>query len=91
MVIPKNATCPGLGQAFIDYIISEEIQTENSEYVGYTPVDKSVAEELSSEGATYEGISSYEPRTGYEKDETFHYNPKLKEKLADLWNKVKVG
>ena len=31
------------------------------------------------------------PRTGYDKDEVFHYNKVLKQKLADLWNKVKIS
>lgn len=91
MVIPSNSSCPGLANAFINYIISEEVQTENSAYVGYTSVDSSVAEYMASEEGDYYEISSYVPRSGYEQDETFHYNPVLKEKLADLWNKVKVG
>ena len=46
MVIPKNSNCPGLANKFIDYIISESVQSQNAEWVGYTPVDKSVEEEL---------------------------------------------
>ena len=44
----------------------------------------------SEEGYYYEN-AAYTPRTGYAKDETFHYNPFLKQKLSDLWNKLKVG
>lgn len=87
MVIPSNAECAPLANEFINYIISEDVQTKNSEYVGYTSVDKAVAEAVGSD--TYEGISAYTPRTGYAKDEVFHYNSYLKQKLSDLYIKVK--
>ena len=91
MVIPKNANCAGLANEFINYIISEEVQTENSEYVGYTSVDTAVMEELSGEGGTYYEITAYLPRVGYAKDEVFHYDPELKKQLSELWNKVKIN
>ncbi len=89
MVIPENSSCPGLANAFINYIISDDVQYENSSYVGYTSVDTDVAEELADND--YWGINAYTPRTGYDLDESFHYNAYLKQKLSDLWNKVKVG
>ncbi len=89
MVIPSNSSCTGLAHAFIDYIISEEVQTENSTFVGYTSVDLKVAEEIAA--TEYEGISAYNPRKNYEKDEVFHYNAFLKQQLAELWTKVKAG
>ncbi len=91
MVIPQNSACPGLANAFVNYIISEEVQEENSSFVGYTSVDTSVIEELSGEDGDYYENAAYLPRTGYAKDESFHYNAFLKQKLSDLWNKVKVG
>lgn len=91
MVIPSNASCPGLANAFMNYIISEDVQMENSSYVGYTSVDKSVADYMSGKDGDYFENDAYIPRTGYPKDEAFHYNPVLKQKLSDLWNKVKVG
>ena len=91
MVIPANASCPGLANEFINYIISEEVQYENSDYIGYTSVDTAVMEELSGEGGTYYEISAYLPRVGYSKDEVFHYDPELKKQLSELWNKVKIN
>lgn len=91
MVIPANSSCPGLANAFINYIISTDVQKENSSYVGYTSVDKEVEEYMASEEGDYYENAAYTPRTGYAKDETFHYNPFLKQKLSDLWNKLKVG
>ena len=91
MVIPANSTCPGLAHAFINEMISEEVQMDNSSYVGYTSVDTSVAEELSGEDGDYFENPAYLPRKDGPKDEVFHYNPELKRQLSDLWNKVKVN
>lgn len=90
MVIPKNSNCPGLANKFIDYIISESVQIQNSEWVGYTPVDLSVQEELAGPDGEFFENPAYVPRTGYKLDETFHFDEQLKAKLSDLWNKVKV-
>ena len=90
MVIPKNSNCPGLANKFIDYIISESVQSQNSEWVGYTPVDLSVQEELAGPDGEFFENPAYVPRTGYKLDETFHFDEQLKAKLSDLWNKVKV-
>jgi len=90
MVIPSNSKCPGLANEFLNYIISEDVQMENSEYVAYTSVRTDVEEYLSGvEGDFFEN-PAYTPRQGYEKDEVFHYNPELKAMLSDLWNKVKI-
>ncbi|MBR4163825.1 MAG: ABC transporter substrate-binding protein [Solobacterium sp.] len=91
MVIPKNATCPGLANAFINYAISEDVQVKNTEFVAYTPVLTKVIEDMGGEDGDFSEISSFIPRTEYEKDEVFHYNPELKRQLSDLWNKVKIN
>lgn len=90
MVIPKNASCSGLANEFINYAISYDVQLENSEYVGYTPVRKDVEEYLSGPDGDYFEISAYSPRSDGKNDETFHYNAKLTKQLSDLWNKVKI-
>ena len=91
MVIPANASCAALANEFINYIISEDVQRVNSDYVGYTSVDTAIIEELSGEDGTYYGISAYLPRVGYDKDEVFHYDAALKKQLSELWNKVKIN
>ena len=91
MVIPANASCSGLANEFINYIISEDVQRENSDYVGYTSVDTAIIEELSGKDGTYYDISAYLPRVGYDKDEVFHYDAALKKQLSELWNKVKIN
>lgn len=91
MVIPANAGCPGLAHAFIDYITDYDASYQNSEEIGYTAVNRKVFEELSADGGTYGGISAYIPRSGYDKDEVFHFNETLRQELSDRWNKVKIG
>ncbi|NLH62711.1 MAG: ABC transporter substrate-binding protein [Erysipelotrichaceae bacterium] len=91
MVIPKNAKCSGLANAFINYIESYDASYDNSSYVGYTSPNLQVYEDLSGEDGDYFENSAYTPREGYAKDETFHYNEKLVQKLSDLWNKVKIN
>lgn len=91
LVVPSNATCPGLANAFIDYVTGYEPAYSNSETVGYTATNQEVFEELSSEGGLYYENPAYIPRSGYEHDEVFRYNEILRQKLSDLWNKVKIG
>ena len=91
MVIPANSTCPGLANAFINYVTDFDVAYDNSEAVGYTSPNLEVMEVLSSEDGYYYENAAYTPRTGYDKDEVFRYNEVLKQKLSDLWNKVKIG
>ena len=88
MVIPKNASCSGLANEFVNFMTSYDIQLANSEYVGYTPVRKDVEDYLASEDGDYYEIKAYAPRTDGKNDETFHYSEKLTKQLSDLWNKV---
>ena len=89
MVIPANASCPGLANEFINYALSYETSLATSEFVGYASSNDEVLKELSSEGGTYADIEAYLPRTGYAQDEVFAYNEVLKKELSDLWIKVK--
>ncbi len=89
MVIPKNATNPGLANAFINFMASYEITKANSEEVGYTASNLQAMEELA-EGE-YAGNDAYTPRSGYELDEVFNYNEKVNKEQAELWTKVKMS
>ena len=91
MVIPANAGCPGLANAFVNYITDYDASYANSETIGYTAVNKQVFDEMSTDEELYGGISAYIPRDGYEKDEIFHFNEVLRQELSDRWNKVKIG
>ena len=88
MVMPKNGTCPALAATFINEMIAPKVQKNNSKAVGYTSVLSDVEKELSE--SEFKDIISYTPRKNYAKDEVFRYNPGIKEKLSDLWTKVKV-
>ena len=89
MVIPKNSKCPGLANEFINYAISDEVQGANTDYVAYTPVNLGVMEDRAGPDGDFFENPAYLPREGYEKDEVFHFNKKLKEKLSELYTKVK--
>ena len=91
MVIPKNAENPLLAHEFINYMLEYDIAYTNSEWVCYTSPHKDVLADLSSMGGYFEGNIAYLPRQGYEKDEVFEDNRVLKEKLTELWIKVKAG
>ena len=88
MVIPKNAGCPGLANAFINYMLEYDAAYDNSVTVGYTSSNKQVKDDVAA--GEYEGIDAYLPRAGYDKDEVFRFNEVLVAKLSDLWNKVKI-
>ena len=45
---------------------------------------------MSGEGGLYADNEAYLPRMGYDKDEIFRDNEVLKQKLSDLWIKVKA-
>ncbi len=88
MVVPKNSACPLLAETFIDFNLGEKIAYENSEYVGYTSSVQKVIDKL--QAGEFEGLSSYIPRSGYDKDEIFNYNPKIRKVISELWVKVKA-
>ncbi len=91
MVIPRNAENPLLAHEFINYMLTYEAAYDNSEYVGYTSPHAEVVEEMSSSEDLYADNPAYMPRSGYEKDEVFHYNDIQKKALAERWIKVKAN
>ncbi len=91
MVIPANAENPKLAHEFINYLLDYDIAYTNSEWVGYASPHKDVLLDLSSMGGYFEGNEAYVPRQGYELDEVFEDNQVLKERLTQLWIKVKAG
>ncbi len=91
MVIPSNAENPKLAHEFINYILTYDASLDNSETVGYASSNQEVLDELSGEGGYFEGNEAYLPRDGYDKDEVFEDNQVLKERLTQLWIKVKAG
>jgi len=91
MVIPANAENPKLAHEFINYILSYDASLDNSETVGYASSNQEVLDELSGEDGLFADNEAYLPRAGYEKDEVFSDNQVLKERLTELWIKVKAG
>ncbi len=91
MVIPANAENPELAHEFINYVLTYDASYGNSEYVGYASSNQEVLEAMTEEGGYYAENEAYLPRDGYEKDEIFKDNEVLKQKLAELWIKVKAA
>ena len=91
MVIPKNAENPELAHEFINYILSYDASYSNSETTGYASSNKDVLADMNGEGGDYEGNEAYLPREGYDKDEVFVDNEVLRQKLSELWIKVKAA
>ncbi len=91
MVIPKDAENPKLAHEFINYVLTYEASLDNSSYVGYTSSNAEVIDFLSSEEGDYFENSAYIPREGYDKDEVFKHNDVLKQRLTELWIKVKAN
>ncbi|KAF5079148.1 Spermidine/putrescine-binding periplasmic protein [anaerobic digester metagenome] len=91
MVIPANAENPLLAHEFINYVLTHDASYDNSETVGYPSSNQEVLDEMSGSGGIYADNEAYLPRTDYAKDEVFKDNPVLKQKLAELWIKVKAS
>lgn len=91
MVIPSNASNPKLAHEFINYVLSYEASLDNSSTVGYASSNAEVLNEMSSDGGEYYQNEAYLPRVGYANDEYFKHNEILKQKLTDLWIKVKAS
>ncbi|MCI1959359.1 MAG: ABC transporter substrate-binding protein [Clostridia bacterium] len=91
MVIPKNAENPELANEFINYVLSYDAAYNNSETVGYASPNADVLKDMTSEGGEYANNNAYLPRSGYDKDEIYTDNEVLRQKLSELWIKVKAG
>lgn len=91
MVIPANAENPELAHEFINYVLTYDASYGNSEAVGYASSNQEVLDEMTVEGGLYAENEAYLPRKGHEKDEVFKDNEVLKQKLAELWIKVKAS
>ena len=91
MVIQKGTSCPILAHAWLDYMLDPEVAYDNTIEVGYTAVVEEVYNDVSTdEEEGYGAQSSYTARSGYEKDEVFHYNESQRKIIADLWTRIKA-
>lgn len=89
MVISKDATQVDLAHHWINTMLSVEVATLNSVYVGYSSPVQIVFDEL--KYTEFEGLDAYDPRLDYAKDEVFRYDENVKRIISDLWVKVKAN
>lgn len=87
MVIPNNSECKELAHKFIDHVLSNDSALDNSLTVGYSSPNKEVFDELVN--GTFKGNEAYNVLEAREVDEVFKTNDLTREKLSELWVKVK--
>ena len=88
MCIPTNAENPLLAHEFINYILTYDASYDNSITVGYASTNDEVLNEIAEN--EYAENAAYLPRDGYDKDEVFEDNETMRQKLSQLWLKVKA-
>lgn len=87
MVIHKDCKNDDLAYAFIDWFITYEYAYDNSLYTGYSSPNGEALEDLST--SEFDGLNSYVPRSGYEKDEVYHHDDDVRKIISDYWTHVK--
>ena len=88
MCITANAENPLLAHEFINYMLSYDAAYDNTVTVGYASTNDEVLRTVAEN--EYEGNAAYLPRENYEKDEVFEDNEVMRQKLSQLWLKVKA-
>lgn len=90
IVIPKNALNKDLAYKFIDFLLTDEIATRNTDDIGYSSPVKSVYEEMTKVGGKYEYLNDSYKITVGEDDEMFRYlGASLKSHIENEWLKIK--
>ncbi|MBQ8305755.1 MAG: extracellular solute-binding protein [Blautia sp.] len=89
MVMTRDCSETDLAHAFINFMIDPESAIANTEEIGYTSTVKSAYDAMLD--GTYAEISSYLVDDSDPRNEIFGYqDPKIKQKYAELWTKVKA-
>ena len=88
MVIPSNAQNPLLAHEFINFMLRYDAAYDNTITVGYASTNDEVLHDVAEN--EYAENSAYLPRENYEKDEVFVDNEVMRQKLSQLWLKVKA-
>ena len=90
-----DAMCVGAGSShlkeaceFINYMISYDVQYQNSSYVGYSSVNGQALQDLAAN--EFDGNEAYIPRARNANDESFHFQDSAhKQFLSENWIHVK--
>ncbi len=90
MFIPSNASNPELANQFINFVLDYSNSLLITEQTCYTSPNEKVIEDVTGPGGEFEGIESYVPRSGYEKDEIYTDNELLRTETPELLVKVKL-
>lgn len=90
MVIPSDSENVELAHAWINFMLDNEVATNNTIYVGYTSPIIEAYNTVTSEGRDYYLNPAYSPRMDNANDEVYVYDDALKSILADKWTRVKA-
>lgn len=90
-----DAMCVGAGSShlkeaceFINYMISYDVQYQNSSYVGYSSVNGQALQDLAAD--EFDGNEAYIPRARNANDESFHFQDSAhKQFLSENWIHIK--
>lgn len=89
MVVTRDCNEVELAHEFINFMLDEESALSNTMEVGYTSTVESAYETMVNDN--YKDIKAYIPDNENPNSEIFAYqNPKIKQKYAELWTKVKA-
>ena len=90
MFIPANAANPEMANRFINYVLDYPNSLRITVETCYTSPNAQVIGDVTGPGGEFEGVDSYVPRTGYDKDEIYTDNDLLRTETPELLVKVKL-
>lgn len=90
LVIPKNAKNVDLAYAFINYVLSYDAATLNTEYVMYSSPRKDVYEAMISEDSDFYAYRNAYNVVIHNNDEVFRYIPTTKAFISDAWARIRA-
>lgn len=86
MVIPKTAQNKEGAEAFINFILEDEISKKNMLFTGYTSSNKNVKSMIDEEWAS--NIAAYPPQEALDRCEVFRYSPETAKLMAEYWLEI---
>ena len=90
MVITRDCSEVQLAHQFINFMISDKSALSNTEEVGYTSTVKSAFETMKERGLCRALVLIFRITTNPNNEIFAYQEPKIKQKFAELWTKVKA-
>lgn len=87
MVIPKTAQNKEGAEAFINFMLKDEIAKKNMIASGYTSSNMNVKDLIDEEWAS--NIAAYPPKDATDRCEVFQYSPETTKLMGEAWLEIK--